>query len=344
VKSKKLLMCIFVGVMLAATPLAGACAEAPTGKVVLTYGALYPTTHTYSVADLAWLDYMQKKVGDQLTIVPYWGATLITEKNSATEVAAGVADLGYVSPGYSPIGYDIHKGTLGFYYGVPDYATRRRIYTEVTAKFPQIEAEFTHMKVLCTSVGSTYQLISKKPVRTINDFKGLKVKATGSYMDVIKALGGEGISMPMSDVYLGIDKGTIDAALVPYETLKSWKFGEVAKYVTILDLNSAIYATRCMNLNSWNKLPKDIQKAFEESKGYWESQDDAGRFGNDQIGYDLGKTQGVEYIKLSAADISKVYEAIDTVMRAEAKKIDDKGLPGTAIFQEVRSLAAKYTK
>jgi TRAP-type C4-dicarboxylate transport system substrate-binding protein len=99
-----------------------------------------------------------------------------------------------------------------------------------------------------------------------------------------------------------------------------------------------------MNLNSWNKLPKDIQKAFEESKTFWESQDDAGRFGNDQIGYDLGKTQGVEYIKLSAADISKVYEAIDTVMRAEAKKIDDKGLPGTAIFQEVRSLAAKYTK
>lgn len=325
----------------------GACVpveeEPPPEVIELTYGSINPATHTYSVADMAWIDKIEADTNGQVDIIPYWGATLVSKAESTAELAEGVADIAYCSPGYSSLPYPIHNGTLGFFFGAPDYETRRLIYDELTAKFPEIEAEFEGIKILCTSVGSTYQLVSNRPVRTLADFQGLQVKGTGVFLEVLKELGCEGISMPMTDVYIALEKGTIDACLAPYETFSSLHFEDVAKYVTVLDMPGSVYLTRAINPDVYNSLPANVRQIFDDSITFWKQADDDGRFSKDQAGYDIAVQAGVEIIELSAADLVMVYEALETVMLAKAAELDDQGLPGTEIYEEIRRLVEKYT-
>jgi TRAP-type C4-dicarboxylate transport system substrate-binding protein len=171
------------------------------------------------------------------------------------------------------------------------------------------------------------------------------VKATGAYKTVIKELGGEGIFVPMGETYVALQKGTIDAALAPVSTIKAFRFDEVAKYVTNLNLTSSVRPTRAMNLNSWNKkLPKDLQVIFEKSIDFWSAEDNKSRYGDDLLGIDIAKKSGVEFINLPSQELAKVYKSAETAMLKEAAKLDGKGLPGTKLFKEVRRLVEKNTR
>jgi len=348
-----LLIASLVIMMLVALPIMTACEEevVPPGEeeeeeeeeeevetIVLTYGSLYGTEHTFSKADIEWMDKIEADTHGQVDIIPYWGATLISREESCTELAAGVADVAYIGPGYSASGYDIDKGILAFSYGVPGYDARRFIFQTIWDEFPEYRAEFADMKIMCTSVSSTYQLLSNTPVRTLADFEGLRVKATGSFIDLINALGGEGINMPMGDVYTALQKNDIQGALVPYSTIYSFNFYEVAKYMTILDLTSGCRPARAMNLDAYNSLPASIQQIFDDSIEFWEERDDFYRFDEDEVGMVLGEQEGMEFIELSAEDLATVYAMLEPVLLETAAGLDAKGLPGTEIFNEIRRL------
>jgi len=306
--------------------------------ITLTYGSLYGSDHTFSKADTEWMDKIEADTDGQVDFEVYWGATLISRAESCTELVAGVADLAYIGPGYSASGYDIDKGILAFSYGVPGYDARRFIFQTIWDEFPEYQAEFADMKIMCTSVSSTYQLLTNTPVRTLDDLSGLRIKATGSFIDMINALGGEGISLPMGDVYTSLQKNDIQGALVPYSTIQAFSFYEVADYMTILDLTSACRPARAMNLDAYNSLPADIQQIFDDSIEYWEDRDDYYRDGEDVDGRELGEQEGMEFIELSAEDLATVYNSLDPIMREVAAGLDDKGLPGTEIYERIREL------
>lgn len=309
--------------------------------ITLTYGSLYSSEHTFSKADTEWMDKIVADTDGRVEFDVYWGATLISREESCAELAAGVADVAYIGPGYSAAGYDIDKGILAFSYGVPDYDARRFIFQTIWDEFPEYREEFADMKIMCTSVSSTYQLLTNTPVRTLDDLSGLTIKATGSFIDMINALGGQGISLPMGDVYTGLQKNDIQGALVPYSTILSFNFHEVAKYMTVLDLTSACRPARAMNLDAYNSLPADIKQIFNDSIPYWEERDDYYRDGEDVDGLELGEQEGMEFIELSAEDLDAVYDSLDPIMREVAAGLDDKGLPGTEIYERIRELVAE---
>jgi TRAP-type C4-dicarboxylate transport system substrate-binding protein len=306
--------------------------------ITLTYGSLYGSEHTFSKADTEWMDKIVADTDGQVEFEVYWGATLISREESCTELAAGVADVAYIGPGYSAAGYDIDKGILAFSYGVPSYDARRFIFDTIWDEFPEYQAEFANMKIMCSSVSSTYQLITNTPVRTLDDLGGLTIKATGSFIDMINALGGQGISLPMGDVYSSLQKNDIQGALVPYSTIMSFSFYEVAGYMTILDLTSACRPARAMNLDAYNSLPANIQQIFDDSREYWQERDDYYRDGEDVDGRELGEQEGMEFIELSAEDLDTVYDSLDPIMREVASGLDDKGFPGTEIYERIREL------
>jgi len=336
-KGLKFLVFMFAGFMFVLFPFGSAIAA----EINLTYGASEGANHTFSKADKAWIEKIEQDTKGRVKITPYWGGTLLSRRENTDELIRGVADLGYISP---RTGYPLMLGTYGFPYGISDWKVIWRIYEEVDKKFPELDGEFDKLKIMAKSVASNYQLMSRKPVRSAADFKGLMVKATGAYISVIKELGGDAAYIPMGDTYVALQKGTIDACLAPYNTLYAYKFHEVAKYITVLDLQSAVRPTRAMNLNSWNKLPKDIQEIFNKSIAFWSLKDNESRDADDVAGEKLARDKGVEFIKLPPQDLAAVYKASENAMMSEAAKLDEKGLPGTKIFQEVRRLVEQNIK
>ena len=100
---------------------------------------------------------------------------------------------------------------------------------------------------------------TKKEVKTLDDFKGLKIRVLGGPpTEMAKALGAVPTLIPMPDVYQSLDKGVIDGAVVPWEAVQGFRLYELAKSYTIAPFYVA-YFSLCANKQKWQSLPKDVR-------------------------------------------------------------------------------------
>lgn len=303
-------------------------------------------THPMGVGLKMWSDKIEKDSGGRVKMEVYWSGSLVNMRQSHIELLKGVADITDFTGSYVKEGFHIEKAMRLLFYGVPvNSELSYRIYGMLCDKYPEILNEYADAIVLGRYSMSAYDLLLRdKPVRKAEDFEGITVKTSGTFAQFINALGGEGARVPMGETYMALRKGTIGGALAPYETLKSWKFAEVIKYYTILNMSTWPSGHVEMNLNTYKKLPKDIQKIFKDNIDYCnKTMADLFRQA-DKDGIELAKKSGVEFIELPKEELEKVYKVAEQVVLKEAKRIDDMGLPGTKIANDARALIAQYSK
>lgn len=114
--------------------------------------------------------------------------------------------------------------------------------------------------------------IFKKPIRTIDDLQGVKIRATGALADWYKEAGASPVMIPGAEIYTALATGVVDAAIWGGAAGSySMKFHEVAKYYM------QPYAGACsdsgyISKKAWDALPEDLQKTFDNaiSKRFWE--------------------------------------------------------------------------
>ena len=113
--------------------------------------------------------------------------------------------------------------------------------------------------------GSLAVLNSKRPVRTPEDMKGLKLRVMQDPMqvDMIKAMGGIPVPMGTPEVYSAIQQGQIDGNATSVQLLWALKNYEVAKQLSVTNHGRAAGVV-IMNLKKWNALDADQKRALEE--------------------------------------------------------------------------------
>jgi len=104
-------------------------------------------------------------------------------------------------------------------------------------------------------------LTSKVPIRTLDDFKGLKIRGYGMGLKTVELFGARGVSMPGAEIYTALATGVVDAAMwgVP-STNYSLKLHEVSSYWIDPPILSQIVKCNFMNLDAWNSLPDDLKQ------------------------------------------------------------------------------------
>ena len=322
-----------------------ATTAAPVKVIELKYASSNSNTHPQSIADIAWMEKINKDTNGRVKVTPYWGGALMKSADSLIELAKGVADIAEFSGAYVKEGYDIEKSMRILFFGSPSPEISRKVYDEVRAKYPQIDQEFKSIKPMAYHSVSPYQVFTlKKPIKSTADFKGMIFKVTGDFGKLASAFGGQGVTVPMADTYVALQKGTVDGAFAPLETLKSFNFGEVVKYITELGMSVGPTPHRGFNLNSFNNLPPDIQKIVNDSVLFWGEKIDEELFKADAVGLDFAKKNGAEYIKMSPEEIAKFYVEVDKLAVSLMVDLDKKGLPGTAMYKDIRAGIAKYSK
>jgi TRAP-type C4-dicarboxylate transport system substrate-binding protein len=118
----------------------------------------------------------------------------------------------------------------------------------------------------------------------------------------------------------------------------------VVKYITILNMAASPSPHRAMNWDTWNKLPADIQKVFEDNILWWGKELEKELFAADDIGYALAKQYGAEIINLPQSELDTFYAAVHQVCLNKMATLDAKGLPGTQIYNRIRELIEKYNE
>jgi len=113
------------------------------------------------------------------------------------------------------------------------------------------------MPYRCTSNGS---LQSTDPIETLEDLKGLKVRAFGIFAQVFTELGASIVQMATGETYTAVATGVVDAFILANPGIhRTFKFHEVARYFTSPPLLEAAYSGLIVNMDCWNELSDDIK-------------------------------------------------------------------------------------
>ena len=253
--------------------LLAACARpVPDDVTVLTYATPYPPSHPFSQADQRWIDFVEKESGGRISIRAVWSGALLSSDMSMEELRHGVADVGLVTPIYTRGGTHLTRIQTGFYSGADSIESQLALYKCLTERIPQMREEMSGLEILVVQGGLQPGILTRtRPVRNLEDLRGLRIRAPTELLSVLSSLGADPVNMPMGEVYSALAKGVIDGVIAPPDTFRALHFTEVAKYYYEIRVPRGGYPSRAMSAKRWNSLEDWQRNLLERSKDVWES-------------------------------------------------------------------------
>lgn len=283
-----------------------------------------PVTHKMSLLTGWFCDEVKKRTNGKVEIAYYPGGTLLSPIKMYDGILSGIADLGLSHIQYTrgrfPV-MEVFDLPLGF----PSGWVNTQVAMDFYNKFKPKEFDDVHV-LYVTPAGALILQTTKKPVKMLEDLKGLKIRATGQLADVFKYLGAVPIPLAMPDVYESLRRGVIDGVSVDYSTLKYWKFAEVVKYVTSTwKVGTTITFYFVINKKKWDQIPPDLQKVITEVA--LETKEKQARLWNemDLEGIEVFKGQGGQIFDLSDEEAKKWVKAVEPVIAGYKKSMVEKG-------------------
>ncbi len=272
------------------------------------------------------LEELKKRSNGRITYTLYAGGALGKGPEHFDIVKNGLSDMGYFTATWTPGRFPM-ADILSLATPVKGKDTAARIGNSMLEQNPAIQKEFQGVKVLELNGCISAYLWTKKPVRSLADCKGLKIRSPGGFQtNYIKALGAEPVFMPLGDVYLALETGTIDGLVTCPPLVLAFKLHEVAKYGVISTFGCVTEGV-VMNQKSWDKMAPDLQKIVTEvvSNPFHTTHG----LNNDvyaQMMKDIA-AKGVDLYELPDEEQTKWFEGFTTVTETWIKDMTAKGLP-----------------
>jgi TRAP-type C4-dicarboxylate transport system substrate-binding protein len=246
-----------------------ACAgPAPAQEIKLTLADQNsPTAWGPSHALQPWVKQVEEATKGRVKIEVYPSQTLIKGVDMWKGIRSGIADIGWCVQGYWPEQTPLSDVMSLPFLPISSAEKGSEALWKLYEKFPSVQKEFNEIQPLVLYTSSPNLVVSKKQVRTLEDFKGLKVRVLGGPpTEMAKALGAVPTLIPMPDVYQSLDKGVVDGAAAPWEAVQGFRLYEVAKNYTIAPFYVAYFSV-CANKQKWQSLPKDVRDGIMSVSG-----------------------------------------------------------------------------
>lgn len=202
--------------------------------------------------------------------------------------------------------------------------------------------EYDKIHVISMSTTSPHHLnMAKKPIRTLADIKGLRIRTTGGGTGkAAELLGATSMTIVATEVYTSMQKGMFDGFFMAHAGLLGYKLEELMKYSTVIGV-TAIPLGVGINKATYAKLPADLQKLLDEtsepmSRAFGQAYDD-----DDVKAKGIFNQRGIEVINLAPEEMQKAKDAVKPLWDDWAKQMEAKGLPGTKVMADWKKIVTE---
>jgi len=331
--------------LLAGATLIAAPAVARSDTVYnLKLGHFINPQHIFAQYLQHWVDELKQRSDGRLNITIFPSSEMGPVQNLADYARTGVADITWYLTGATPGRFPLTEIVQ-----LPYMAGSSEIGTQVLNDpdvLKLLEPEYQGLRILyllTTQPGNL--LTSTKPVRTVDDMKGLRIRfASVTIKSFIAALGGTPVGVPPSGIADAMQKNTIDGSFLDYGGADTaFHLGGIVKYSTEMYSFVSSFGV-VMNPASYAKLSPDLQKLIDDTTRprvdeigkLWDSADAPGKkylMSEGDTPIELSKDQDALFKKIGADDTARVLA-----------ELDQKGMPATKVHAAMKTAADKYAK
>jgi TRAP-type C4-dicarboxylate transport system substrate-binding protein len=325
-----------VGVLSGALLLGATLAQAQTIDLKLSH--FVPPQHAFHKWAVEWAKRLEDESNGRLKITIYPNGQLVGPPNRQFDAARnGVTDIAFTLHGVTPGRYPMTElANLPFTWpseGALCSVMGKRM-TELAPKY--LAQEHVGLHILFMTMANPIVIYSKVPIKTVDDFKGLKIRyASITNKNMLDALGATTMLIPPPDSQDALAKGIAQAATFPHEAGLAYDLASVVKYAIEPPLASATFAL-VMNPAKYNSLPPDLRALIDKESGVagavsfgkaWEAQEKFAR--------DLEITKkGLEIITLPDSEVAKLKQIGKTQTEEAIAALEKEGKPARQFLQE----------
>jgi len=286
-----------------------------------------------------WADKIEADSGNAIKVERYPSMQLGGRPPELMDQAIdGVADLVWTVVGYTP-GRFPRTEVFELPFMLTNAEDTSCAFSKMFDKHMK-DTEFKDLKIVGTWVHGPGVIHSSRPVRSVSDMKGLKVRgASRTITSMLSELGATSVGMPVPAVPEALSKGVIDATTIPWEVTGALKVPELVKNHTEFG-DQALYTLTfvlAMNKAKYESLSDEMKAVIDANSGQ-RFTSFAGRVQQaaDAPNRKIAEDAGNAIVTLSDAEVDEWKAAAEPVVAKWIEDVKGKGIDGQALVDEAR--------
>ncbi|SNR81097.1 TRAP-type C4-dicarboxylate transport system, substrate-binding protein [Blastococcus mobilis] len=235
-------------------------------EVQLTVSSFLTEDHPASRGFEAWMEEVTERTDGAVTFETFYNGSLCGAADSIACAEDRTADIVMSVPAYNPEMTLANIGSVAFQ--TSDLQANQDALNKLYQDNEDYRAEYENrgLTMLYTFNNSMPVLASVEPVSSLDQIAGMSLRASGSMSTGIAALGANPVAIDPAEIYESLERGVVDGATFPLESVVDYRLTEVAPHVYDLGEYMGSYAMNAytMNLDAFESLSEDQQAVVRE--------------------------------------------------------------------------------
>jgi TRAP-type C4-dicarboxylate transport system substrate-binding protein len=257
-------------------------------------------------------EFISKAVKDltcgKFSIKLYYGEQLSKSKENLDGLKVGAFEAAFVCSAYHP-GKVRAMGVLDLpFLPISGFKSMRKVYDKVWEQdaLKKSLGKWNSQRYLQNLLPMYEYMGRGKPPKNLADFKGKRLRALGGMGKAAKAIGAVPTTMPASETYTALQRGTVDAIGFPFTyTFAAYKLDEISKWYTTNLSAGNVNCIMALNNDAYKKLPKQYKKIMEDIKDDAYAAMIAAYSAKDKVNIPKWKKMGLTPVTFSQKDLAE---------------------------------------
>lgn len=253
--------------MVLATAAALVGATGAAHAVTLQMNHQMPSTAVGSKVDMWFAEEVEKRTDGEVKVKIFWSEGLGAAKETLSLLNNDAIHMAGLSPGYFPAQLPLFTAPNSFPMAINNICEAHRLMGRLTEEVPGYmeEAEANGIRPLFFHVLNPYLLVSKKPITSVADMQGVKMRTWGAHMPrMVEAAGGTPVTLSLPEIYEALDRGVVDAAPFAVDLVLTYNIHEVAKHISEITLWDGPTWGVWITDDAWSSLSAEQQRIVSE--------------------------------------------------------------------------------
>ncbi|WP_253449695.1 TRAP transporter substrate-binding protein DctP [Halomonas sp. Y3] len=315
-------------------------ASTADASVNIRFADSFPLEHYLSKEGMAWwMNRVEELTEGEVTFTHYPAEQLASAGDILQRVRQGAVQAGYVGVGYATDRLPLSG--LVMLPGLADdpVAGSEAFWHMVREGSLASEYERSNVVPVFAVILPPYQLVSRtsRP-ESMSDLSGMRIRSSGALNLSVEAIGGTPVSMAATEVYLGMQRGTLDATLFPGISATPYNVQEVTESMSSNGAFGTFAVTAVVRKDVYEALSSEHKEALDQASN--ETVIHLSTYMNnlEQETISSFSEIGIDVYEFDSQFLEELDESLSTVQQGWVKRMEGRGLDAQSALDEYKSL------